>query len=115
MAMMTTMATEEKKMDLQAFKAKKDGVAQVRLPVEVLGWIDDLAQQRKSTRSAIILEAISNYIQLGGVPQINIDAIVKAMTAYVKIVPDDNGEMRMELIEPGVIRLDGEEANNKEG
>lgn len=109
-----TTATEEKKIDLTAFKAKKDGVAQVRLPAEVLNWIDDLAKQRKSTRSAIILEAISSYIQAGGVPNINIDAIVQAMTTYVKIVPDENGGMKMELIEPGVTRLDGEEINKED-
>lgn len=108
------MATEEKKIDPTAFKAKKDGVAQVRLPAEVLNWIDDLAEQRRSTRSAIIMDAICSYIQMGGVPQVNLSEIVEAMTTYVKIVPDEDGGMKMELIEPGVIRLDGEETSKEE-
>ncbi len=109
-----TMATEENQIDPMAFKAKKDGVAQVRLPAEVLSWIDDLAEQRKSTRSAIIMDAICSYIQMGGIPQVNVSAIVEAMATYVKIVPGDDGGMKMELIEPGVTRLDGEETSKEE-
>ncbi len=103
----------------QFMQEKKEHAIPVRMGSGLLKWIDNHAKDINVHRSSIILQAMIEYIsRVEGMREAKLEfdlqQMFEEMTKQVELVPNDRGGLSMQIVSPGVVRLDGEEGVTKE-
>lgn len=93
---------------------KKESKTQLRIGQGLLSWIDAHAEEFNLTRSGVILQALVEYAgKIEGLREARshaaLDALKQTIPSQVKLTPNEDGSFTMDLVRPGVVRLDGEE------
>lgn len=121
-----SIATPEKKVGFgeeelnSLLSQKKERMVQVRIGKNLCDLLDDYANKMNISRSALIYLALENYIrEMEGIRkqklQTDIETMFKEMTRYIELVPNGKGGMSMQMVQPEIIRLDGEGGQNEHG
>ena len=93
---------------------KKESKFQIRIGQGLLAWIDKHAEEFNLHRSAVILQALVEYAgKIEGVKEARshatLEALKESIPNQVKLIPNEDGSFTMQVMKPGVVRLDGEE------
>jgi hypothetical protein len=99
---------------------KKEKAIQFRIGGGLLSWIDDHAKDMNLTRSGVIIQALVEYAgKIEGLKEARshaaLDSLLKTMPCQVRLEPLGDGSFSMDLVKPGVVRLDGEEDQPNKG
>ena len=103
----------------QFMQEKKEHAIPVRMGSGLLKWIDDHAKDMNVHRSSVILQAMVEYIsRVEGMREakleFDLEQMFESMSKHIELVPNDHGGLSMQIVSPGVVRLDGEEGEPKE-
>lgn len=107
------MLPEQDNSVFNFFQEKKEHSIQVRIGKSLLDKIDSYAKEWKMTRSSIIIQALIEFAsRIEGTReaklQENIGQMLEEMTRHIELVPNEKGGMSMQMVQPEIIRLDGE-------
>lgn len=103
----------------QFIQEKKEHSIPVRMGSGLLKWIDSHAKDMNMHRSSVVLQALIEYISREegmreAKLEFDLEQMFESMSKHIELVPNDRGGLSMQIVSPGVVRLDGEEGEPEE-
>lgn len=103
----------------QFIQEKKEHSIPVRMGSGLLKWIDNHAKDMNMHRSSVVLQALIEYISREegmreAKLEFDLQQMFESMSKHIELVPNDHGGLTMQIVSPGVVRLDGEEGEPEE-